>query len=174
MSGKRTFRTKTEYTASVIAELSPTELALLNFTIYHHPDHVEYYQMFTRGRYGDCWEYLMKNRGKIRLENVPPQLMEQAHCAIKNAIAMKNEATAILEAEVGVIKKAWLSLADELNLTPGSIPHTEMEKTFFCGAFTVMHALKSISDENFITVLDGMDEECEAFKAKMLFDPEHN
>ena len=119
----------------------------------------------------------MKHRGEINLDNVPPPLMKQAQHAIKHAVDMKNEATATLKDEVGLVKKAWLSLANELQFTPGSIQYTEMEKAFFCGAYTIMQIIKKLEDaseDTAFATLDSIDQECELFKAAMLFNPELN
>jgi len=183
MSDKRTFRTKTEYTAAVLAELNPNELALLNFTIYLHPKHTAYYKMFACGKFDDCWEYLMKHRGEMVIENVPPKFLEQAQHLIKNAIELSKEATAVVE--LGFIARSWLRLATELKLTPKSIPYIEMERAFFCGAYAVMSVMKKIGEDIeegdeeemeliYIQQIEAMWQECEAFKAAMLFDPEQN
>ena len=69
-------------------ELTSTELALINFTIYYHPDHVEYYRMFACGEYTACWNYLMKHRDQLVLANVPEERKSLAEHSIKSAKAM--------------------------------------------------------------------------------------
>ena len=82
------FNTKESYTAAIMQELTQTELALLNYTIYYNPKHVEYYMMFHRGEYGECWDYLMKHRGDMVIENVPEKWKAQAEHSIKSIKAM--------------------------------------------------------------------------------------
>ena len=82
------FKTKESYTAAIMQELTQTELALLNFTIYYNPKHAAYYMMFHQGEYSKCWDYLMKHRGDMVIENVPEKWKSQAEHSIKSIKAM--------------------------------------------------------------------------------------
>lgn len=85
------FQTKEEYTAALFEELTSTELALLNLTIYYNPRHVRYYEMFACGEYKWCWDYLMEHRHLMTLENVPEDRREQAHAFIVGMKKMRGE-----------------------------------------------------------------------------------
>jgi len=84
----RLFLTKESYVSAVMTELTQTELALLNFTIYYNPKHAEYYRMFACGEYKACWEYLMENRGDMTMDNVPEKWRSQAEHSLKSVMAM--------------------------------------------------------------------------------------
>lgn len=81
--------------------------------------------------------------------------------------------------ENGLVKSSWLMLAKELNLTPGSVQCTEMEKTYFTGAWMIMNSVriigeKELEDDVAAQILDAIWQECEAFRISQQFDPEKN
>lgn len=84
-------QTKESYTAALLKELTSTEIALLNFAIYYNPDHVQYYEMFHRGEYKECFDYLMEHRGGLTIANVPEKWLAQANRAIESMKAIKRE-----------------------------------------------------------------------------------
>ncbi len=82
--------------------------------------------------------------------------------------------------KTGLIEQAWQALAKRLNLQPNSVQHTEMRKAFFAGAYTVMGILHNLGenedgDEDAeVETLEGMYQECQAFRMSITGDPELN
>lgn len=77
--------TKKELDQRTDEELTPSENALINFNIYHSPDHVEYYQKYQIGDYKWCYDYLIANRHLLTLEHTPANRKELATRAVEMA-----------------------------------------------------------------------------------------
>jgi len=88
MENPQSISTKAAYLQVIMRELTPTELALVNVTIYGSAKHKKYYDMYHEGRFQDCWDYLMANRGEMTLDNVPEPAREMAKKAIADSIEM--------------------------------------------------------------------------------------
>lgn len=76
---------KEEFNNKILNKFKPEELALINFNIYFHPDHVDYWMMYKEGKYQQCYDYLKANRSLLVIEKTPEQWKQQAKAAIKSA-----------------------------------------------------------------------------------------
>lgn len=83
----------------------------------------------------------------------------------------------------GLIKTAWLGIAQKAKLEPGSIQYDEMEKSFYGGAYTIMHLLHEMSEhppkserelEAQARLIEFVHNECEDFFEKPKHNPELN
>jgi len=70
--------TKEEFQIAFMSDLTPTEIALINFNIYFNPDHIEYYTNYHMGEYKWCYDYLIKNRNLLDIKHTPKERVDIA------------------------------------------------------------------------------------------------
>lgn len=83
--------TKSEFFKKLEKEFSVEENALVNFNIYLSPAHTDYYIRYKAGDYQWCFDYLIKQRHLLTIENTPVGSRDLARHAIQSAILLHSK-----------------------------------------------------------------------------------
>jgi hypothetical protein len=70
----------------ILRDLTTDEIALINTNIYYNPDYIDYYMDFHRGKYTNCYKFLMNHRHLLTLDSTPRKWKKVAQQMINTKI----------------------------------------------------------------------------------------
>ena len=81
----------------------------------------------------------------------------------------------------GHIQRAWLLLAETLEIEPTHNMYTDLRNSFFAGALTIMKFMEGVgknyasnTEEADVAFVESLHQECEEFRMEVAYDPEQN